>query len=129
MPVAAFKLCGHPGCPTLVRGGRCEAHQRQAWKAQDAARESSSARGYDRTWRRLRSQVLTSEPLCRHCLAQGHVTPACEVDHIVPMAHGGARLDPVNLQPLCRTCHSRKTMRESVRPSVTLPGEGGLSSL
>jgi 5-methylcytosine-specific restriction protein A len=40
------------------------------------------------------------------------VVLAVEVDHIVPIREGGARLDANNLQPLCHTCHSRKTMLE-----------------
>jgi 5-methylcytosine-specific restriction endonuclease McrA len=31
------------------------------------------------------------------------------VDHIVPLAIGGEKLDPRNLQTLCRTCHRQKT--------------------
>ena len=41
------------------------------------------------------------------------VTAAAEVDHIIPLARGGTN-DLANLQPLCKSCHSRKTMRESV---------------
>ena len=37
--------------------------------------------------------------------------PANEVDHIQPIAEGGARLDPANLRPLCKPCHSRHTAR------------------
>jgi len=41
------------------------------------------------------------------------VEAAAEVDHIVPLARGGTH-DLANLQPLCKSCHSKKTMRESV---------------
>lgn len=43
------------------------------------------------------------------CKAKGRVTPATEVDHIVPLRQGGARLDRSNLQSLCRPCHAQKT--------------------
>jgi len=55
--------------------------------------------------------VLNREPLCRECLKQGRLTPATEVDHIVPLASGGTN-DLENLQPLCHSCHSRKTAKE-----------------
>lgn len=60
-------------------------------------------------WRTLRAYVLSGEPLCRHCTNMGHSTLATEVDH--------ANNDPadnrlVNLQPLCKPCHSRKSMAE-----------------
>ncbi len=32
-----------------------------------------------------------------------------EVDHIVEIARGGAPLDYLNLQTVCRPCHRRKT--------------------
>jgi 5-methylcytosine-specific restriction protein A len=34
-----------------------------------------------------------------------------EVDHVVEVARGGASLDYLNLQTLCRRCHSAKTRR------------------
>jgi 5-methylcytosine-specific restriction protein A len=37
---------------------------------------------------------------------------ATEVDHIVPVARGGALLDWDNLQSMCHGCHSRKTASE-----------------
>ena len=33
------------------------------------------------------------------------------MDHIVPIEQGGTHA-VANLQPLCRSCHSAKTMRE-----------------
>lgn len=39
--------------------------------------------------------------------------PTDEVDHILPKSQGGTD-DRMNLQGLCRHCHSAKTMRESV---------------
>jgi 5-methylcytosine-specific restriction endonuclease McrA len=41
----------------------------------------------------------------------GSVAPAEHVDHVRPLGMGGERFDPANLQPLCRSCHSRKTVR------------------
>jgi len=72
-------------------------------KAQATNRPSTSRRGYDRRWQALRMMVLRREPLCRRCQK-----PAQDVDHILPMSKGGARLDQANLQPLCRSCHRAK---------------------
>lgn len=76
-------------------------------------RPSAAKRGYDGTWRKIRLQVLREEPLCRVCHANGHITPAQEVDHIVPLARGGTHAR-ANLQPLCKTHHSQKTAREDM---------------
>ena len=58
-------------------------------------------------WRRLRQSQLWDEPLCRMCGKE-----ATDVDHVKPMADGGNPWDKDNLQSLCHSCHSRKTMRE-----------------
>jgi len=68
-------------------------------------------RSRGRPWRRLRESVLSAEPLCRSCAAQGLTFPAAEVDHIVPLHTGGTDA-PDNLQPLCVQCHQRKTAAE-----------------
>lgn len=72
-------------------------------------RPSASARGYDARWRRIRNQILVSEPLCRVCSREGRVVPAVEVDHA---DHDVTNLDPSNLVPLCKTHHSRKTVAQ-----------------
>ena len=69
---------------------------------------SSTQRGYGQRWRRLRAAILAREPLCRTC-----GRPADEVDHIVPLAQGGAAYDEANLQPICIECHGSKTAAES----------------
>jgi len=95
-------------------------HRHHSWKPTETRREqlqaldrwrgSAASRGYDRTWRALRLQILEAEPLCRFCWAHGLVEPATEVDHIKPLAtHPELRLDPTNLRALCKPCHSRLT--------------------
>ena len=120
MPSAAPHPCSHPGCPALVHARFCEAHQRQTWRTQNerrrgtaAGRESQSLY-WSRPWRRARLAYLAAHPLCVACTAAGRVTAAEEVDHITPVANGGAAWDEANLQSLCKSCHSAKTMRESV---------------
>lgn len=65
---------------------------------------NSTARGYDRRWRKLRLLVLREEPLCRLCREIGRVRLAQVVDHIKPKSDGGTD-ERENLQPLCAHCH------------------------
>ena len=111
MPKKPRRPCGAPRCPELVDTGRyCETHQKAAYKRDNQARKDKGERGfYGADWRRLRKMVLNAEPLCRHCQAEGIVTPANEVDHI---DGDSTNLSWDNLQPLCKHHHSRKTALE-----------------
>uniref|UniRef100_A0A6M3XZ83 Putative homing endonuclease n=1 Tax=viral metagenome TaxID=1070528 RepID=A0A6M3XZ83_9ZZZZ len=71
-------------------------------------------KGYDWAWRKLRKKRLDSDPLCQHCLENDHVTPAKEVDHIIPRALGG-RNEWANTQSLCVPCHRIKTNQDLKR--------------
>jgi 5-methylcytosine-specific restriction protein A len=115
MPKATLQPCSNPGCRELVQAGRCLAHQSQRYREQDSRRESSARRGYDAIWRKLRLIKLNASPLCEEHLKRNVVVEAAEVDHIIPIRNGGARLDLTNLQSLCKPCHSQKTIKESVR--------------
>ena len=113
MPSKPKRLCAVDGCPNIINVGEtyCAEHLKLKRKFGDHRRGSASSRGYDRNWQRLRKLVLHSEPLCRECKRQGRLTPATEVDHIVPLAAGGTN-DFENVQSLCHECHSRKTATE-----------------
>lgn len=52
--------------------------------------------------------------LCQPCRRDGRVTPATEVDHIVPKAEGGTDSHD-NLQAICTACHREKTQQEATR--------------
>lgn len=69
-------------------------------------------------WDRTRRLVLREEPVCRHCLAIERTSLSTDVDHIIPMSEGGDAWDRVNLQGLCRECHSRKTVAELKRMGI-----------
>lgn len=71
-----------------------------------------------RPWRRLREQVLQRDHyLCQVCLSIDRLTPAQEVDHILPLAKGGT--DQVaNLQAICTPCHKAKTASEGGKAST-----------
>lgn len=59
----------------------------------------------------MRLAILADQPLCRNCERQGRITAATEVDHIKRLKRGGS-YEHENLQPLCKSCHSRKTVAE-----------------
>ncbi|MBM4072831.1 MAG: HNH endonuclease [Planctomycetes bacterium] len=74
------------------------------------ARESSSSRGYGWQWRKASKLFLLAHPLCADCESNGQVVAAQVVDHIIP--HRGDQVlfwDEGNWQPLCKTCHNRKS--------------------
>lgn len=100
-----------PGCTGIVRNGRCSrcGSARPSQKAYDQQRGTAAERGYDRRWRAIRQMYLRNHPLCVACLAADRTTAATDVDHIIPRRQGGTD-DPANLQSLCHSCHSKKTM-------------------
>jgi 5-methylcytosine-specific restriction protein A len=57
-------------------------------------------------WKIIRNKHLRHEPLCRFCKQEGRVTPANQVDHIVPCLDNPAlQRDPLNLRSLCAYHH------------------------
>ena len=107
-----LRPCKHPGCAELTREGWCPKH-----KPGEAARRESAA------WHRwyslpiwtddLRPMQLLREPWCRECARRGLRVQATDVDHIADhKGDWGKFTDRSNLESLCHSCHSRKTMRE-----------------
>ena len=69
--------------------------------------------GYGNAWDKLRLRVLRRDNyLCQNCLKTDRATIAKDVDHRVPKAKGGSDAME-NLQSLCRTCHTTKTIEDS----------------
>jgi 5-methylcytosine-specific restriction protein A len=100
---------------------RSPLHRSEAWKppASGFRRErnaSSTARGYDSDWQRLRLQILAGEPLCRMCHEADRVTAATEVHHMRGFSglHDPLRLDRRWLMPICVPCHRRESQRDAV---------------
>jgi 5-methylcytosine-specific restriction enzyme A len=113
-PWAPKKPCTAPGCSRLCDGGKCPEHLGIERRIYDQGRRSPEAHRFYRSkqWLAVRQAHLRHEPLCRACKAAGRIVPGYAVDHIVPIADGGARLDEANLQSLCAACHSRKSLGE-----------------
>jgi len=110
--MALMKFCLHPGCTTLVEGGRCPEHEKHDRIQYDKARGSNTERGYGYAWSLIRKRYLQRNPLCVDCL-QGkpeRVTVASEVHHITKKRDGGTDRDE-NLMALCKKHHSARTMR------------------
>lgn len=113
MALKPLRPCRKPGCGQLTRDGWCPAH-----KPKEAPR-SGAAQTYRRwyslpVWTDdLRPSQLLREPFCRACAQRGIRTAATDVDHVVDHKGDWAKFtDRENLQSLCHSCHSRKTMAE-----------------
>lgn len=77
-------------------------------KRHDQRRPSSTARGYDGEWRKLRAGFLREHPFCAFCGASAE-----HVDHKV--RHQGVKallLSWTNLQSLCAYCHNSVKQRQ-----------------
>lgn len=113
MAMKPLRPCRFPGCGELTREGWCPRH-----KPKEKSRSPEAA-----AWRRwyslkvwtedLRPGQLLREPFCRECARRGVRTWATDVDHIRDHKGDWALFtDRSNLQSLCHSCHSRKTMGE-----------------
>jgi 5-methylcytosine-specific restriction enzyme A len=107
MPNKPLKPCNKQGCSQLTREQYCEVHK-QLNNQYDKNRGTAAQRGYGARWRKVRTHYLAKHPVCVRCC---HV--ATVVDHIIPHK-GDMNLfwDRNNWQPLCKTCHDRKTATE-----------------
>ena len=109
MPSKPPRPCRHPGCPALTREGWCEQHRPS--RTQERRRSAAYHHWY---FLPIWPEQLLREPWCAECRKQGLRVRATVADHIRPH-RGDWKLfcDPANLQSLCASCHSRKTLQES----------------
>lgn len=103
------RLCS---CGAIVPAGQLCACQVELKRARghrhDQKRPSSTERGYDSEWRKLRAEFMRLHPLCAFC-----DRPAEHVDHI--RRHRGIKsllLNWNNLQSLCAHCHNSVKQRQ-----------------
>lgn len=108
MPHRPLKPCAVRTCNGRATSGRyCSDHAHLGKQNRKPdTRPSAAARGYDRHWRRIRGSYLKAHPTCE---LAGCGEPAEEVDHILSLAEGGTHRWE-NLQSLCKTHHSQKTV-------------------
>jgi 5-methylcytosine-specific restriction protein A len=97
-----MKLCTVCGVVTSRLGSRCTDHARQSNRSRHNALYST------RAWQRLSARVLRAwrgqhGNWCPVYQRDAHRDCALTVDHIVPLAAGGAPFDIGNCAVLCRS--------------------------
>jgi len=124
MPLKMLHPCHKQGCPNLTREKYCEAyaHLAEAEARERNNRYNAHARDPEAqafyespAWRALRKRKLAAMPLCEICYAEGRMTAAVIVDHIVEIKDGGQPLAMENLQSVCKACHNKKTAQERAK--------------
>ena len=97
------------GCGIPTRGSRCASCAMIHAEKYPDTRGSSTSRGYDYKWQKVRIAILTRDNwTCYKCQKKLKGADAT-VDHIVPLARNSSlRLDPQNLAACCRSCNSSK---------------------
>jgi 5-methylcytosine-specific restriction protein A len=107
MPRKPKRPCSYPGCPELVDGRFCTAHEKKENRRYEKyQRDPETRRRYGRAWKRIRDRYIKSHPLCEECKRNGKLIPSEEVHHVVPLREGGTHKES-NLMALCKSCHSR----------------------
>ena len=120
MPWAAMKPCPYPGCGKAIASADkfCPLHLKANTKrinrerGEDPIKRARSAFYDTANWRKCRVAFLAEFPLCRMCEAAGLIVSATVADHVIEIKQGGEPLDWSNLQPLCASCHAKKTRRD-----------------
>lgn len=74
-----------------------------------------------RAWRAVRSHVLARDMHRCQILGPRCSLVATEVDHIIPLADGGAAYDPKNLRAACKRCNGRLAAEMTQRRRSTPP--------
>lgn len=117
MPYRPKKPCRQPGCPELTNDVFCEKHKKENNKIYNQYQRDELSRTFYRTprWIETRKKKLHLSPFCEECKKVGTMVVGKVVDHIVPIKQGGEPYDLDNLQTLCWSCHSRKSIEEGSR--------------
>ena len=109
------KICKKSGCMRTAKDGKeyCYIHRDLEGKRKVFTRRGKSGeyhRLYESAlWRKTSREFLKKYPFCFIC-----GKPARIADHITPhRGNIGLFYDEDNLQPMCWSCHSRKTFKEN----------------
>lgn len=123
MPTRLMGPCKNQPCPnTRTQSSQyCDGCATKPVQS-EVDRGSSAARGYGHKWRKLRLMVIRRDPLCADPFAIGCLAVSRHADHIIPKRSGGEDILE-NLQGLCDSCHSRKTLLEGLVRFI-LPADG-----
>ncbi|MGD6992159.1 HNH endonuclease [Sutcliffiella horikoshii] len=114
-----YKPCLKAGCHNLTRDRYCPVHthiqeeRNKEYRKNEPKRENKTF--YDsKEWKRARRlAIIRDRGLCVKCLARGKYTKFDVVDHRIEIKDDHSlRLELLNLQCLCHTCHNRKTQEE-----------------
>lgn len=102
--------CIYPNCKNVTTNGYCSEHE--SYRPVREPRKSKR-RFYNSEWEKARIAFLMAHPFCAECKRNGRDTIATVVDHIQPHK-GDLKLfwNQRNWQPLCTSCHNKKTARE-----------------
>lgn len=105
MPSAPPRVCGRCRRPA-PKGKPCPC--RKPWEG------STHASSNDRQWQLVRDGYLRDHPYCEWPAGCNRLADV--VDHVKPLAEGGARYDPDNLMALCQDPHHKqKTTQDALR--------------
>ena len=72
---------------------------------------------YNSTWRKVRRIVLDRDQYRCMIQMEGCTVTATQVDHIAPLAFGGAPYDVNNLRASCANCNSSRSNKLRRKPS------------
>ncbi|MFJ2906878.1 HNH endonuclease [Streptomyces sp. NPDC087212] len=109
MPRKPRPPCSVPGCPELTaKGGRCPTHAKEA----EAARGTTTAKGYGVKWERIRKRYLYAHPWCVLCSKTATVADHFPESRRALVAKGVDDPDAFSrLRPLCTSCHNKETAK------------------
>ncbi|GGK18270.1 hypothetical protein GCM10011583_57680 [Streptomyces camponoticapitis] len=95
--------------------GRCDEHQPIAWANRPGKQERYGISSGE--WRKLKRLVgRRDHDTCYVCGGEADEDEGLELDHITPVAEGGAVRDPDNLGLIHpEPCHADKSRREAAR--------------
>ena len=105
MPTSPARSCRRPGCPGLIRDGRCTVC---GGGRRPDYRPSAAARGYDHRWAKFAATFKLRFPLCIVCEMEGRTTMTDVPHHLDPVSSGGEMYPgDEGLIPVCYADHQR----------------------